>query len=124
MSAKEGDDVATTRALQSAEVGAWITARTSPSDRIFEYGRESQVYFAAGRQPSARFFYDRPLWGSPENLAETLSSLESAPPAYFIDTTDGDKAWSEHPAELLAFLADRYDDVGWVQFAHIYRLRG
>jgi len=123
MALKEGDDVARERAVESAEVAAWIAARTSPSDRIFEYGRESQVYFAAGRQPSARFFYDRPLWGSPANQAETLASLEAAPPVYFIDTTEGDKAWSEHPPELLAFLAQRYDDLGWVAFAHIYRLR-
>jgi 4-amino-4-deoxy-L-arabinose transferase-like glycosyltransferase len=38
-------------------LGAYIAARTSPDDTIFNLGRESQIYFYADRRPAVRYFY-------------------------------------------------------------------
>ena len=99
-----------------------LKAHTSPSETVWNYGRDSQIYFYADRSPAVRFFYDRPYWLDAATLTETIASLRQARPQYIVDTQPGD-AWDYHPPELMALLAQQYDYVGKVQYADLYRLK-
>ena len=118
---------------QGPAIGAYLAARTTPDKRIYNFGRDSQLYFYAGRQPAARFFYDRPFWLDPPTLEETLASLSAAPPAYIVDTAQIEEPKPAlgitaeldgryYPPAFAALLAERYRYEGRVQYAEVYRL--
>ncbi len=111
----------------SRELGAYIKARTAPDDLIFNYGRESQVYFYADRQPSVPYFYDWVYQYEEGSLDKVIGDLEETKPVYIIDSLQAPlfKDWYEsHPAEFTEFLDAHYDYVGRIYFADVYRLEG
>jgi 4-amino-4-deoxy-L-arabinose transferase-like glycosyltransferase len=110
------------RQLGVEAVGRYIADRSQPGDEIFNYGRESQVYFYAGRNPSTPYFYYRPFRLDESTLQETVSELRASPPAWIVDTSAGDE-WDLYPPELFALLMERYVYEGRVEFADLYRLR-
>jgi len=120
--AKEPSDVDAARAPQNQVIGTFLKAHTFPNQTIWNYGRDSQIYFYADRSPAVRFFYDRPFWLDHSTLIETIASLRRARPEYIIDTQPGD-AWDYHPPELMALLAQQYDYVGKLAYADLYRLK-
>jgi hypothetical protein len=111
----------------SQELGGYIKARTGPDDRIFNYGRESQLYFYADRQPAIPYFYDWVLQYEEGSMTKVMSGLEETKPVYIVDSLQAPlfKDWyASHPPELRAFLAEEYEYVGRIYFADVYRLRG
>jgi hypothetical protein len=114
------------RHIQSPEVGAYIASITSPDDKIYETGRDSQLYFYADRRPATRFFYDRPLHLEASHIAATIAELRATPPALIIDSgvSRDDDIWSAtHPPDLIAFIQDRYEFVVRVGFTDIYQVK-
>lgn len=112
---------------KSRELASYIAATTSPHDQIYNYGRETQLYFYADRRPASRFIYDRPFWLDPPTFQQAIRDLRSTRPLLIIDTVAARSApdWdATHPPALQALLASDYRFVGRFEFADIYRLKG
>lgn len=108
----------------SRQLGAYIAARTAPDDRIFNYGRESQLYFYADRLPAAPYFYDWAYTYDENALAETIAVLREQPPVYIIDSVQPPLYdLSERSSAFGQFLRERYEYVGHIYFADVYRLK-
>jgi hypothetical protein len=109
----------------SLAIGQYIKARTDPEDKIFNFGRESQIYFYAERQPAVRYFADHTFWWDEETLYETIKALRASRPVYIIDTAlpplfDYEES---HPPVLTNLLGEKYEYVGRLYFADIYKLK-
>ncbi|HUF53653.1 MAG TPA: glycosyltransferase family 39 protein [Dehalococcoidia bacterium] len=110
----------------SEELGAYIKERTSEDDLIFNYGRESQIYFYADRSPAIAYFYDWVLEFDEELFPEVLTELHETKPVYFIDSVQAplfDDWQAAHPQGLRDFLGEYYDYQGRIYFADVYRLK-
>jgi 4-amino-4-deoxy-L-arabinose transferase-like glycosyltransferase len=108
----------------SQRLGAYIQARTDPDDRIFNYGHESQIYFYADRLPAAPHFYDWAFLYDDKALAETIDVLRQEPPVYIIDSVQPPlHDMSERSPAFGQFLRERYEYVGHIYFADVYRLK-
>jgi hypothetical protein len=103
-------------------IGAWLAARSAPSDAVWNFGRDTGIYFYAGRQPSTRFMYDRSFHLDPPTARAALRSLEAAPPRYVVDTYACVFRDAPPPA-ITSFIAARYERVATVDYAVIYELR-
>lgn len=110
----------------SEAIGDYIEERTDPDQTIFNFGRESQIYFYADRRPAVRYFYDWAFRYDEETLPELMADLRDGKPIYIIDSIqpplfpeDG----SYRPAEFSEFLRENYDYVGRIHFADVYRLK-
>jgi len=111
----------------SQELGLYIKERTAPDDVIFNYGRESQLYFYADRQPAIPYFYDWVLQFDAVPIEEVLAELEVTRPVYIVDSAQAPlfEDWGEaHPDVFTAFLEENYDYAGRIYFADVYRLKG
>jgi len=113
--------------LVSGPVAARITALTTPNQAIYNYGRETQLYFYANRRPAIRFMYDRPFSLDPPTFDEAMNDLRKVRPILIVDSVSAltEQGWdAQHPAALREFLASEYEFVGRVEFADFYRLKG
>lgn len=111
----------------SRDLGEYIKLRSNPDDLIFNYGRESQVYFYADRQPAIPYFYDWVLDYDKDALPKVMEDLEATKPVYVIDSLQAPlfEDWHEaHPVEFTRFLDENYDYAGRIYFADVYRLKG
>jgi hypothetical protein len=109
----------------SMAIGQYIKERTEPGDKIFNFGREAQIYFYADRQPAVRYFADWPFWWDEDTLYQTIKALRATRPVYIIDSAqpplfDYEKL---HPPVLMNLLNENYDYAGRVHFADIYKLK-
>jgi hypothetical protein len=107
--------------IRSSALGAYLRSQTSPNQTIFNWGRETQVYFYADRRAPTKYVYDRPFWLDAKTFEAALRDLEAAPPSFIFDTAAATRG---HPPEFSAFLRRHYTYVGRVEFADVYRLRG
>lgn len=110
----------------SKALGTYIAERTRPGDAIFNYGRESQIYFYADRPPAIRFFYDWAVEYDPNNLPKMIAALQQALPVYVIDSAQPplfEDYRRYHPAEFTGFLEEHYEYAGRIYFADVYRLK-
>lgn len=109
---------------ESRALAAYIEARTGPEDTIFNFGRESQIYFYADRRPAVRYFYDWAYLYDNATLPRTMEALRQAKPVYIIDSTQPPLFKSEpQPLPLKELLAEDYQYVGRIYFADVYRLK-
>jgi hypothetical protein len=111
----------------SEKLGLYIKARTAPDDLIFNYGRESQVYFHADRAPAIPYFYDWVLEYDQDALPEVIAGLAATRPVYILDSAQAplfDDWGAAHPPEFRAFLEENYDYAGRIYFADVYHLKG
>ena len=111
----------------SEQLGAFIKARSRPDDLIFNYGRESQLYFYADRSPAVPYFYDWVLEYDQDSLTQIIQGLREARPAYIVDSEQAplfDDWNAAHPPEFQQFIEDNYNYMGHVNFADIYMLKG
>jgi len=113
--------------IESRALADYVRAETRPDETILNWGRETQLYFYADRKPATRYLYDRPFWQDPATFDEAMADLRAHPPVLILDSLPPpglDEAYAKyHPQAFLDFLAERYDDVGKVEFAEVYRLR-
>ncbi|MDA1061407.1 MAG: glycosyltransferase family 39 protein [Chloroflexi bacterium] len=128
------------REIASRDIGHYIAEQTQPGDTIYVHGWESGIYSYAGRLPAARYFYDLVIYVRRDQnpLAEVVGDLREHRPAFIVDSTaelkdtewemwekpDAWKGVDMHPPEWQALLAERYEYVGRMAFAEIYRLKG
>lgn len=108
----------------SRALATYVAERTGPEDTIFNFGRESQIYFYADRRPAARYFYDWAYLYDDTTLPTTVEALRQAKPVYVIDSTQPPLFESEPQPQLLKeLLAEDYQYVGRIYFADVYRLK-
>ncbi|MPZ98821.1 MAG: hypothetical protein GEU80_05675 [Dehalococcoidia bacterium] len=131
--AKVGDDE-WPRENGAPAVAAYLASVTEPGEPIYDFGRQSQIYFLADRPPAAVTFYLRPFVLVDGALEETIAELRATAPRYIVDTEAvssspgyaftarlGDYYYPPAFAELLD---ERYEFVEVVEYAAVYRLLG
>ena len=114
------------RENSSDVVAAAIRALSRPEDTIYNYGRETYLYFYANRAPAIPQLYDRVFLLDPATLPEAMSALTADPPRIIVDTANHAEprpAVKTFPDALQALLASRYDLVQELPYADIYLLR-
>jgi 4-amino-4-deoxy-L-arabinose transferase-like glycosyltransferase len=112
--------------FEAQDIADYARATTGPDEKIFNLGRESQLYFLAERDPATQFIYDRSFWLDQATFAEAMSDLRADPPALIIDSLSVDLVGNragDLPAEFTRFLYQNYDYVGRLHYAQIYRLK-
>ncbi len=110
------------REVDSRDVGLEVARLTTPNETVFEYGRESQIFFYADRSPAVRYFYDRPYWLDRDTLTETVKAVEAARPSLIVATSEQDPKMKRSDS-FSQFVSANYDFVETVHFANIYRLK-
>ena len=111
----------------SQALAQYVKERTGPEDKIFNFGREAQIYFYADRQPAVRYFSDWPFWWDDQTLNQTVAALRLTRPVYLIDSALPPlfpDYRQYHPPVLMSLLQTDYDYVGRIYFADVYRLKG
>jgi 4-amino-4-deoxy-L-arabinose transferase-like glycosyltransferase len=111
----------------SESLGRYLKSHTGPNDTIFNYGRESQVYFYADRQPAIPYFYDWAIQYEAAPMDEVLAQLNESRPAYIVDSLQAPifEDWAaSHPVEWRDFLNENYDYAGRIYFADVFVLKG
>lgn len=107
----------------SEELGRYLRSHTGPDDKIFNYGRESQVYFYADRQPAIPYFYDWAIQYEAAPMGEVIAQLRKTRPAYIVDSLQAPifEDWAEsHPLMWRKFLDDNYMYAGRIYFADVF----
>ena len=123
----KGDTPAVAASFENRQIGAYLRTRTNPNDTVWQAGRESGVYFYAGRLPATAVFYDRPFWLDDQTLDDTLASLRESPPRYIVDgiaTIDDIDLESDVVRRVRDFIDRHYDFETRIGYADIYKLRG
>ncbi len=123
--AKARGDVLSKWETESAELATYIRANTSQDDLIYNLGFQTELYFYSERASPTRFLFDRPFAADQRYADEALRDIESRPPKYIIDSARFDP-WEPgryDASAIRAFIADRYEYVGKVYYADLYRLR-
>jgi hypothetical protein len=113
-------------AIEAPAIAEAVEAMTEPGDYVYEWGRESEIYFLADRQPASRWLHNRPYSVDKSIMTEVIADLEEKRPAVILLTFEGNEyegAGNGPPPELAAFLARHYDEAGQVQYAKLYELR-
>jgi len=111
-------------AIKAPEIAAAVQSMTKPGDYIYEWGRESEIYFLADRQPASRWLHNRPYSVDKSMLNEVIGDLEEKRPAVILITLEKAALASgdyRPPAELAAYLDDHYRYAGRVVYADIYK---
>ncbi len=113
--------------IESRALADYVRAETHPDQTILNWGRETQLYFYADRKPATRYLYDRPFWQDPPTFGRAMAELRAHPPVLILDSLPppglGEPYAKYHPQAFLDFVAKRYDYIGRVEFAEVYRLR-
>ncbi len=113
-------------AIEAPAIAEAVEAMTEPGDYVYDWGRESEIYFLAGRQPASRWLHNRAYSVDKSIMAEIIADLEEKRPAVILVTAEAneyEEAKHGPPPELRAFLARHYEYVGQVEYAKLYELR-
>ncbi len=113
-------------AIEAPAIAEVVETMTQPGDYVYEWGRESEIYFLADRQPASRWLHNRPYKVDRSIMAEVIDDLEEKRPTVILLTFEEDEyegAKYGPPPELGAYLERHYDYVGRVQYAELYRLQ-
>jgi len=102
-------------AIDAPAIARAVAARSAPGDCVYEWGRTSQIYFLADRQPCSRWFYDRPYELRKSMIAEVVADLQKRKPRVIMVT--GEIA---PPSELSKLINEGYRFVGRLKFAKLY----
>jgi hypothetical protein len=125
-----------------SEAGRYLSAHSSPDDRIFVWGQTSEIYLDAHRRPASRYITTFPLtgyvFGGPIPDFDTRSRIlpgawtnleqdfAKHPPIYIVDV-QADPKTAQHPVKnfpiLAKLLAERYEPVAHTAEGVIYRMR-
>jgi len=111
-------------AIVAPEVASAVEEMTRPGDYVYEWGKESEIYFLAGRQPASRWLHNRPYKVDKSMLDEVLDDLEEKRPAVIFLTfeeSDLQDGVYRPPAKLAAYLEDNYRYTGRVIYADLFQ---
>ncbi|HLA18324.1 MAG TPA: hypothetical protein VJ253_03295, partial [Dehalococcoidia bacterium] len=106
------------------QVAAAVKEMTRPGDYIYEWGRESEIYFLADRRPASRWLHNRAYSVDKSVLDEVIGDLEEKRPAVILITLEEPELASgdyRPPSPLAAYLEDHYRYAGRVVYADIYK---
>jgi hypothetical protein len=111
--------------LASPALARYIAHNTSPDDRIYNLGFQSELYFYADRRSPTRYLFDD-LFLADESLVEdTLEELRGDTPVFVIDSArygePGEHRYDR--SDFDQFLSERYEYLGKMYYADIYRLK-
>lgn len=106
-------------AIGAPAIAKAVASKSAPGECIYEWGRSSQIYFLADRQPCSRWFYNRPYEVNKSMIAEVIADLRKRKPALILDTAD-----IPAPPELVKFMSENYRYAGQVEYAKLYELVG
>lgn len=113
-------------AIEAPEIAAAVEEMTEPGDYVYDWGRESEIYFLADRQPASRWLHNRAYSVDKSIMAEVIADLEEKRPAVILLTFERNEfegAESGPPPELAAVLARHYRYAGRVEYAELYQLQ-
>jgi len=111
-------------AIVAPEIAEAVATMTQPEDYIYEWGKESEIYFLAGRRPASRWLHNRAYKVDKSIIDEVIDDLEEKRPAVVFFTLEEDDLESggyRPPAELAAYLDDHYRYAGRVVYADLYQ---
>jgi hypothetical protein len=123
--AKHPNTVLTTFEVDSPRLGEYIRQNTTAEDRIYNLGFQTELYFYADRESPTKFILDRPFATDSDYVVEAERELRANPPKFVIDSARYDP-WTPgqyDSSTLRSFIADRYEYVGKIYYADVYRLR-
>ncbi len=123
--AKHPDNELTLFEVDSPRLGEFIRQNTTDDDRIYNLGFQTELYFYADRESPTKFILDRPFVTDSDYVVQAERELRADPPKYIIDSARNDP-WEPGKYDasgLRAFITERYEYVGKIYYADVYRLR-
>ncbi len=115
------------RSIEARDIAQRVNAVTGPNDYVYEFGRQSDIYFLADRKPASRWVHARAYGIDPTMLDEVLRDLDSRQPKLVLLTYecapmshDFDGCENGPPAELKTYLDSHYVYAGQVDYAAFY----
>lgn len=102
-------------AIGAPAIARAVAERSARGECIYEWGRSSQIYFLADRQPCSRWFYDRPYKLYPFMISEVMEDLRKREPAVLMITSE-----IPPPPELSKFISGKYRYAGQINYAKLY----
>jgi len=102
-------------AIDAPAIARAVAARSAPGDCVYEWGRSSQIYFLADRQPCSRWFYDRPYEIRKSMISEVVADLQKRRASVIMVTGE-----IPPPLELSKLINEDYRFVGQVKYAKLY----
>lgn len=113
-------------ALEAPAIAAAVEEMTQPGDYVYEWGRDSEIYFLSDRRPASRWLHDRPYSVDPGMIDEVVADLEETQPALILFTADNQNialAEYEAPEPLTDYVEEHYAYAGRVEYADLYTRR-
>ena len=111
-------------AVEAPEIAAAVRGMTQPGDYIYEWGRKSEIYFLADRQPASRWLHNRPYSVDRSIIDEVIADLEEKRPALILITLEEHQMGSGGytlPSALKEHLDKHYRYAGRVVYADLYQ---
>ncbi|MCI0815268.1 MAG: hypothetical protein J4N71_09365, partial [Chloroflexi bacterium] len=123
--AKYPNDERSVWETQGDQMGAWLAARTSPDDYIYNLGFHSEIYFYADRKSPTRYLFDHPFRAGDRYIAEALDELNANPPLYIVDTASYEYPYTlgYQNIDIGRWINAYYDYLGRIYYADVYKLR-
>jgi 4-amino-4-deoxy-L-arabinose transferase-like glycosyltransferase len=103
-------------AVAAPAVAEAVAAHSAPTECVYEWGRSSEIYFLANREPCSAWFHDRPYEVDKTVVARVMADLSRRRPAVILLTGK-----IPPPPELMRLMADRYRYVGAVEYAQLFQ---
>lgn len=113
-------------AIEAQSIATAVESMTEPGDYVYDWGRESEIYFLADRKPASRYFYNRVYSVDPTMIHEVLRDLRETQPAVIYltyEVGEYERAEEGPPPALAAYLDEHYRYAGKVAYADIYQRR-
>jgi hypothetical protein len=118
------------RSIEGQEIALRVAALTKPEDYIYEFGRESEIYFLADRRPASRWLHNRAYALDAGVMDEILQDLERNRPALILLTFQCSDSSKEFPGcedgpplQLEAYLNEHYVYAERLYYATLYLRR-
>ena len=111
-------------AIEAPQIATSVEKLTEPGDYIYEWGRESEIYFLADRRPASRWLHNRPYKVDKSVLDEVIGDLEEKRPTLILLTLERDQVAGggyRPPAELATYLDQHYRYVGRLYYADFFQ---
>jgi 4-amino-4-deoxy-L-arabinose transferase-like glycosyltransferase len=106
-------------AIDAPAIAKSVAAMSRPGECVYEWGRSSQIYFLADRQPCTRWLHNRPYEVNSSVMAEVMADLRRNKPAIILVTAE-----MPPPPELAELLSQEYRFAGQVNYAKLFRRNG
>ena len=103
-------------AIDAPAIAKVVAAKSVTGECVYEWGRSSQIYFLADRQPCSRWFYDRSSESNLSVISEVVTDLRKRKPGIIMVTSA-----TAPPPELSALINEDYRYIGQVNYAKLYQ---